>query len=125
VAKSRAKTVDEYIARAPVGSRAMLRELRAILRRAAPRATEAIKWGSPVLVQGRILFSYSAYQSHLNFMPTRPALEPFKDALSGFKTGKDTVQFPYGQPLPKALIRRIAAFRLKQVKDHDARWMYR
>lgn len=58
-------------------------------------------------------------------MPTKPALEPFKDKLSEFKTGKDTIQFPYGQPLPTALIRKIAAYRVKQVKDHDARWMYK
>ena len=123
--KSKPRTVDEYIESAPAESQVMLREIRAILRKAAPKATEAIKWGSPVFEQGRILFSYSAYKSHLNFMPTKPALEPFKDELSGFKRGKDTIQLPYGQPLPKALIRRIAAYRVKQVKDHDARWMYK
>lgn len=125
MAKSRPKTVDEYIASAPAESKAMLRELRAILRKVAPKATEAIKWGSPVFEQGRILFSFTAYQSHINFMPTKPALAPFKDELVGFKLGKDTIQLPYGRPLPRALIRRIAAFRLKQVKDRDARWMYR
>jgi len=123
--KSKPRTVDEYIARAPAGSQAKLRELRAILRKVAPKATEAIKWGSPVFEQGRILFSYTAYRSHLNFMPTKPALEPFMDELSQFKTGKDTIQFPYDQPLPKTLIRRIAAFRVKQVKENDARWMYK
>jgi uncharacterized protein YdhG (YjbR/CyaY superfamily) len=78
-----------------------------------------------VFEDGRILFSYTAYKSHLNFMPTKPAMEPFMKDLSGFKTGKDTIQFPYGQPLPAALIRKIAAYRLKQVKDRDARWMYK
>jgi len=125
MAKTKPRTVDEYIENAPAESQRTLRELRAILRKVAPKATEAIKWGSPVFEQGRILFSYTAHKSHLNFMPTKPALEPFMDELSGFKMGKDTIQFPYGQPLPRALIRRIAAFRVKQVKDHDARWMYK
>lgn len=102
----------------------MLHELRAILKKVAPQATEVLKWGVPVFEDRRILFSYAAYKSHLNFMPTNPAMKPFKKDLSAFKTGKDTIQFPYGQPLPKALIRRIAAYRIKQVKNHDARWMY-
>ncbi len=123
--KSKPRTVDGYIKSAPAESQAKLRELRAILRKAAPKATETLKWGSPVFEQGRILFAYTAYKSHLNFMPTKPALEPFMDDLSEFKLGKDTIQLPYDQPLPKALIRRIAAFRLKQVKEQDARWMYK
>ena len=102
----------------------MLRELRAILKKVAPEATETLKWGSPVFEDGRILFSYTAHKSHLNFMPTKPALEPFMGELSGFKRGKDTIQFPYGQPLPKMLIRKIATYRVNQVRDHDARWMY-
>jgi uncharacterized protein YdhG (YjbR/CyaY superfamily) len=51
-------------------------------------------------------------------------MEPFRDELAGYKTGKDTVQFPYDKPLPQSLIRKLAAFRLKQVKENDARWMY-
>lgn len=72
----------------------------------------------------RILFSFAAFKSHLNFMPTSPAMEPFKEELKKHVTGKDTIQFPHDKPLPKALIRRIAAFRVKQVREKDARWMY-
>jgi uncharacterized protein YdhG (YjbR/CyaY superfamily) len=57
-------------------------------------------------------------------MPTRSALEPFKKELEKYTTGKDTIQLPYDKPpLPKALIRKIAAFRAKEVKEKDARWM--
>ncbi|GJQ20750.1 MAG: hypothetical protein HBSIN02_11050 [Bacteroidia bacterium] len=50
---------------------------------------------------GRILFSYAAFRSHLNFFPTGPALKPFRKELAKYKTGKDSVQFPYDRPLPK------------------------
>jgi uncharacterized protein YdhG (YjbR/CyaY superfamily) len=96
--------------------------MRALLKDAAPGATEAIKWGSPVLEKERILFAYTAHRTHMNFMPTGSALAPFKDDLAQFKTGKDTVQLPYDQPLPKTLIRRIAKYRVKQVKE-GAKWM--
>ena len=121
---SKPTTVAEYIQAAPPEARGKLQEIRAVLKKVAPNATEALKWGSPVFEEERILFSYSAHKSHLNFSPTGPALEPFKEELAKYKTGKDTIQFPYDKPLPKALIRKIAAYRLKQVRENDARWMY-
>ena len=122
--KSKPTTVTEYIAAAPKGARQRLREIRSVLKKVAPGATETLKWGSPVLEERRILFSYSAHKSHINFMPTGPALEPFRKDLARYKTGKDTIQFPYDKPLPKALLRRIATYRVKQVRGKDARWMY-
>lgn len=95
-------TVSEYIAAAPKEAQKHLREIRSILKKVAPHATETLKWGSPVFEEKRILFAYSAYKSHLNFMPTGPALEPFMKELAEYKTGEDTIQFPYGKPLPKA-----------------------
>ena len=122
--KPKPTTVEEYIEAAPGKSQEKLREIRAILKKVAPKAQEVLKWGSPVFEEGRILFSYSAHASHLNFSPTGPAMKPFEEELGAFKTGKDTIQFPYDKPLPKALIRKIAAFRAKQVRESDAKWMY-
>ena len=122
--KTKPTTVDEYIKAAPGEAHEKLHEIRAILKKVVPNAREILKWGSPVFEEGRILFSYSAYKSHLNFSPTGPAMEPFKEELEKLKTSKDTIQFPYDKPLPKALIRKIAAFRAKQVRENDARWMY-
>ena len=124
MSKTRPTTVSEYINAAPKEAQTKLREIRAILKKVAPKAKEGLKWGNPVFEEGRILFSYSAYKSHLNFSPTGPAMQPFKEELTKFKTGKDTIQFAYDKPLPRALIRKIAAFRAKQVKEDDARWMY-
>ena len=122
--KTKPSTVDEYIEAAPQEAQEKLREIRSILKKIAPSARESLKWGSPVFEEGRILFSYSVHKSHLNFSPTGPAMAPFKEELAKLKTGKDTIQFPYDKPLPKMLIRKIAAFRAKQVRESDARWMY-
>ena len=118
------QTVDEYIRAAPKEAQKKLQEIRAILKKVAPKATEAIKWGSPVFEEKRILFAFTAFKSHLNFMPTQPAMAPFKEELKEYKTGKDTIQFPYDKPLPELLILKIAAFRVKDVRENDARWMY-
>jgi len=119
----KAATVSEYIAAAPPEARKHLRALRAILEKVAPKATEAIKWGVPVFEEQRILFAFAAYKTHLNFMPTPSAMKPFKKELAGYRTGKGSIQLPYDQALPGALIRRIAAQRARELRDHDAKWM--
>lgn len=116
-------TVDEYIDAAPKEGQKKLREIRALLRKVAPDATEKLKWGNPVFEEKRILFAFSAFADHLNFMPTRTTLAQFEEDLAEYTTGKDTIQFPYDKPLPKALIRKIAKYRAKDVRENDARWM--
>jgi uncharacterized protein YdhG (YjbR/CyaY superfamily) len=98
--------------------------IRAILRAAvSPNATETVKWGMPVFEERRILFAFAAFKSHLNFMPTPSAMKSFKKELAKYTTGKGSIQFSYSKPLPKALIRKIAAFRVKELREKDARWM--
>jgi uncharacterized protein YdhG (YjbR/CyaY superfamily) len=121
--KAKATTIAEYISSAPKEAQKNLRELYAILKKAAPRATEGIKWGSPVFEEKRILFAFAAFQSHLNFMPTPSAMKPFKEALAKYKTGKGSIQFPHDKRLPKALIRKIAAHRVAELREKDVRWM--
>jgi len=116
-------TIDEYINAAPEQAREKLHEIRAILKEVASGAKEAIKWGSPVFEEKRILFAFSAFKSHLNFMPTHSTLEHFKKELAEYTTGKDTIQFPYDKPLPKELIKQIAEYRARDVRENDARWM--
>lgn len=116
-------TVHDYIKAAPKVAQKHLKELRSILKDVAPKAVENIKWGSPVLEGKRILFAYNAHKSHLNFMPTRSSLAPFTKELEAYKTGKDTIQFPYDKPLPKSLIKKIAVHRYINVEEKGALWM--
>jgi uncharacterized protein YdhG (YjbR/CyaY superfamily) len=116
-------TVTEYINAAPKEAQKKLREIRAILKKVAPKAKEGLKWGSPVFEEKRILFAYAAFKSHLNFMPTPSAMKAFKKELENYKTGKGTIQFPYDKPLPKTLIRKIAMFRAKELREKDVKWM--
>lgn len=121
--RTRPQTISEYISFAPREAQQHLQKLYAVLKKAAPNATEAIKWGSPVFEEGRILFAFSAHKSHINFAPTPAALDAFRDELAKHKTGKGTLQIPYDKPVPVDLIRRIALFRVKDVRENDARWM--
>ena len=115
-------TIAEYIAAAPKEARAKLREMRALISAAAPGATQDLKWGMPAFSYDRILVTFAAFKQLIGFFPTPPAVRAFKTELAKFKTSSATIQFQLDQPLPKALIRKITAFRVKEARSKDAKW---
>jgi uncharacterized protein YdhG (YjbR/CyaY superfamily) len=76
-----------------------------------------------VFEERRILFAFSAHTAHISFAPTPAAMKPFRDELAKHKTGKETLQIPYGRPILEALVRKIALYRVKDVRENEARWM--
>ena len=117
-------TIDEYIRAAPREGQPHLRRLHALLKSVAPDAEEAIKWGTPFFVEPRFLFAFSAHKAHLDFTPTAAGLAPFDKELQGHKTTRNMLQVPYDQPLPEALIRKIAEHRVRTLRERqdDAFW---
>jgi uncharacterized protein YdhG (YjbR/CyaY superfamily) len=118
----KAKTIDEYIQAAPPQAQSKLREMRACIRKAAPRATESLKWSMPAFSGRRILVMFAAFKHHVSLFPTPSATKAFAKDLAGFKTGKGSIQFPLEKPLPLALIRKITAFRVREESEPDAKW---
>ncbi len=119
MASKRPTTIAEYIDAAPVQSQPHLRQLYAILKRVAPQAEEAIKWGSPFFVEPRFLFAFSAHKAHCSFAPTAEALGEFRSELAGHKTTKHYLQLPYDKPVPADLVRRIAEYRLQALRERE------
>ena len=124
MASKRPTTIAEYIRAAPREGQPHLRRLHAILKRVAPQAKGTIKWGTPFFVEPRFLFAFSAHKAHISFAPMASGLQPFRKQLKKHKTTKNFLQIPYDQPLPEDLIRRIAAYRLREVRGRkgDAFW---
>jgi uncharacterized protein YdhG (YjbR/CyaY superfamily) len=113
------KTIAAYIRGAPREGRAHLLRLYSILKKVAPEAEEAIKWGTPFFVEPRFLFAFSAHKTHCNFAPTAAAIKAFRKELSEHKTTKGLLQIPYDEPLPEDLIRRLAEFSLQEVRARE------
>jgi uncharacterized protein YdhG (YjbR/CyaY superfamily) len=113
--RSNASTIDEYIAEFPAGTRKVLEEVRAIIRAAAPGATETISYAMPTFdMNGHHLVHFAGYEKHIGFYPVPSGMEAFEEELKPYKRGKGSVQFPLGQPMPADLIRRIVEFRVKE-----------
>ena len=121
---ARPTTVDGYIAAAPAQARPHLRRVRELLAEAAPQAEQVIKWNTPFFIEPRFLFGFSAYKAHLSFAPTAGAMKHFARELEKHSATKNTVQMPYAEPVPEDLVRRMAAFCVREVKARktDSFW---
>lgn len=115
-------TVDEYMARLPASQQVILAEVRRAIREAAPEATEAIAYNMPAYRHGgRFLVSFAAFRDHCSLFP---ATEAIRKALGGELaanfSGKGTIRFTVGEPLPAGVVRRIVELRLAELARADA-----
>ncbi len=111
------ETIDAYIALHPPEVQAKLKEMRAIIKNAAPTAGEKISWRMPTFTLNGNLVHFAAFKKHLGFYPGANGVSHFLEQLQGYKTSKGAIQFPYGQPLPHELIAEIVAFRIEENKQ--------
>jgi uncharacterized protein YdhG (YjbR/CyaY superfamily) len=108
-------SVNEYLASVPGDKKPLLKELRNIIRKAAPEAEEVISYNMPAYKQNGILVYFMAHRNHIGFYPGSKVISELpKDKLRDFKTSKGTIQLPFNKPLPKRLIQSIVKMRVKQ-----------
>ena len=106
--------VDEYISTYPKDVQQVLLQLRALIKKAAPGATELISYRMPAYKLNFVLVYFAAHKNHIGFYATPTGHKAFIKDLAVYKSGKGSVQFPLDKPLPKALITRIVKFRVQQ-----------
>lgn len=109
-------TIDEYHRLFP-DVREELDLMRRLIREEAPMAEERISYGMPTFRSGQNLVHYAACKTHIGFYPTPSAIVAFQSELSGYKSSKGAIQFPFDQPLPEELIRKIVRFRVAEVLE--------
>ncbi|MDO8879409.1 MAG: DUF1801 domain-containing protein [Coriobacteriia bacterium] len=118
--RSKASSIDEYIAQAPPDSRILLEQMRALIKAAAPDATETISYAIPTFdLGGQHLVHFAGFASHIGFYPVPSGIEAFKEKLAAYRSGKGSAQFPLDEPLPADLIRRIVEFRVRELTADD------
>lgn len=108
------ETVDSYIrSESPIAQK-HLKQMRALVRKAAPKATERLAWGMPTIDQEGIVVTYAAFTKHLSLFPGAEAMKKFKKEFSRFQTSKGTVQVPFEMKLPVALFAKVVKYRVKE-----------
>jgi len=115
-------TIDEYMAAFPDEVKAIIAEVRATVKKAAPMVEEKISYDIPTFMIGKsYLVYFGAFKNHIGFYPAPIENEGFKEILSPYKSGKGSVQFPYNKPMPLDVITKIVKFRLKQHQDNETK----
>lgn len=106
--------IDAYIKSRPKEVQPALQAMRKAIKSVAPKAEEKMGYGVPGFYLNGPLVYYAAFKNHVGFYPTSSGIKAFKKELSAYKTSAGTVQFPLDKPLPLALVKKIAKFRVKE-----------
>jgi len=107
-------SIDAYIGQFEPAVQAILQQLRATIRTAAPNAEEANKYGIPNLVLPGNLLHFGAFKKHVSFFPGGAVVERFAGKLAGYQMSKGTIRFSLAEPIPFGLVAEIVKFRLQQ-----------
>jgi uncharacterized protein YdhG (YjbR/CyaY superfamily) len=114
------KSVDDYIAAQPEAARNVLNLVRSAVRKALPRAEEAISYRMPAYrLGGEIVIYFAAWKRHYSLYPVSARhLEAFKDSVACYELNdRGTLRFPLAQPVPVKLIAAIAKLRAEEVRQ--------
>jgi uncharacterized protein YdhG (YjbR/CyaY superfamily) len=124
MAKTAFTSVPDYIAAQPSPAQAVLRKVRGAIRKALPKAEETISYNIPAYkLAGRATLYFAAFKAHYSLYPASDALiAAIGNARGPHVIKSRTIRFPLDQPVPVALIARIAQLRAKeQTKQRLAR----
>lgn len=109
-----AADIDAYIAAAAAEARAVLRQIRRLVRRAAPKSTEVISYRMPAAKGHGILLYFAAFKAHIGIFPPVAGDARLEKALAPYRGPKGNLRFPLDEPIPYALIERIVRLRARQ-----------
>ncbi|PWB97795.1 iron chaperone [Salinibacterium hongtaonis] len=109
------ETVDDYIASFDAEVQAMLRRVQlaihaGITEGGARDAPETISYGIVrVSINGRYGIYFGAWKKHIGMYPVPVFEGELEKEIAPYRSGKDSVNFVYGLPLPESLITKAAA----------------
>ena len=111
-----AAEVDEYIDRFDEPKRSTLRQLRRDILAVVPHAEQCISYTVPGFkVAGKTIAGFAAFKNHLSYLPhSGSVFQELADELAGYKRSSGALQFPVDKPLPKALVKKLVAVRMRQ-----------
>ena len=112
--KTTYQSIDEYILQFSPEIQEILKNLRKVIKEAAPEAEEKISWQMPTFVLHGNLVHFAAHKNHIGFYPAPSGIDAFKDELSEYKGAKGSIQFPFKKPMPYELISKIVKYRVAE-----------
>ena len=113
--KPAVKDVNEYIAAAPKLAQPMLRELRRVIKAAAPKATEKLSYRMPYYHYHKRLIYFAAFSKHVGLYIMGASKLKFAREIKPYQTSPSTLRFPLGSKIPSALVAKLVRARVSEV----------
>lgn len=104
-------SVEAYIAGCPKEVQGTLAELRRVIKKAAPKATEKISYGMPFYeyggsgIRGRLVY-FAAFKKHISLFIMPWHIESIPSEMKKYHVSKATYKFSLDTPLPLTLIKK-------------------
>jgi uncharacterized protein YdhG (YjbR/CyaY superfamily) len=110
--------IDEYLVALDEPKRSTLQTLRQTIIALIPEAEECISYGMPAFrLNGKVIAGFAAFKNHLSYLPhSGSVLGELTDDLAGYKSTEGSLHFPIDKPLPTALVKKLIAKRLDEVR---------
>ena len=112
-------TINQYISSQPKNVRVGLKQLRQIIKKAAPEAEEVISYQMPAFRLKRIIVWFAGYKNHYGLYPYSKTIQVFQSKLKAYETSKGTIKFPLDKPLPVKLISDIVKYNIKATLEKE------
>ena len=110
--------VDAYLAALEEPKCGTLEALRRTILEVLPDAEQVISYRVPAFrVDGNTVAGFAAFKNHLSYLPFSGSVLPrLADELAGYSGTKSALHFPVDEPLPKALVAKLIAARLEEIR---------
>lgn len=110
--------IETYIQEFPSNVQEILNNIRKLIKDNAANVEDLFSYGMPAYkLNKKPLVYFAAFKNHIGLYATPSGHTKFKVALSKYKQGKGSVQFPLDQPVPYKLIERIVKFRVAEISN--------
>jgi len=111
------KEIDDYLANLDEPKRTTLQQLRQIIQSIIPNAEQGISYGTPAFrLHGKVVAGLAAFKNHLSYLPhSGSVLAELADDVAGYVASKGALQFSINKALPKTLVKKLIAVRLREI----------
>ena len=114
-----AAEIDAYLAGLEEPKRSTLDTLRRTILDIVPDAEQCISYRMPAFrLRGKVVAGFAAFTSHLSYLPhSGSVFSQLPDETAGYTTTAGALHFPIDEPLPRGLVERLIAVRLRQIEE--------
>jgi uncharacterized protein YdhG (YjbR/CyaY superfamily) len=114
--------IDRCLARVEEPKRATLEEMRRRILEVIPDAEQCISYAVPAFkVQGKTVAGLAAFKNHLSYLPhSGSVLTALAAETRVCPQTSGSLHFPIDTPLPRPLIKKLLAMRMRQAGLHPA-----